>query len=434
MINTDITYRITKNFSSLIAAQVVYKIITLIVMIWIARFLGAQGFGQISYGLSFVWVFMFLSDFGFSELFIRDVASKKNLFEKYINNIITLKVFLGLAFYAIIVLLGWWFSFGIEKFWIISILGLSVILDSFVYFFRSLFRVRETMGYEAILMCIEALLKMGMVFLAIGSKISLHGAILIAVALLIVSTLNFLINFVVFMFNYKEYSFAFASDLWRYLLRNSFPFALAYILALLNFRTDIIMLSVMKGDVAAGWYSADYKLLEQFFVIPITFSYVLLPIFSKLSKSSDIPQKVFNRATTILFTFGFVCVGLCYLFGDRAIELIYGKGFENAQNYFFILSLVLPFFFIKPVMEKFLYGLEKQLIVCVLYLFGAVCNIILNLIMIPQLGINGASIATIISEALMLGGLLYFSRTYLMSSVQEKKVIEHKIPVMSDLI
>ncbi|MEW6614396.1 MAG: flippase [Thermodesulfobacteriota bacterium] len=431
--NKNITYRITKNFSSLIAAQVVYKLIMLIMMIWIARFLGAQGFGQISYGLSFVWVFIFLSDFGFSELFIRDVVSKKNLFEKYINNIVTLKIFVSLVFYSIIILLGWRFSFGIEKFWIISILGLSVILDSFVYFFRSLFRVKETMGYEAILMVIEGVLKIGMVFLAIKSKFDLHGAILIAIALLIVSIVNFLINFVIFIFNYKKSSFTFSSDLWRYLLANSFPFALGYILALINFRVDVIMLSVMEGDVAAGWYNADYKLLEQFFIIPITLSYVFLPVFSKLSKSYDNLQKIFKRAVTTLFIFGFGGVGLCYLFGDKAIELIYGREFENAKNYFFILSLVLPIFFIKPIIEKFLYGLEKQLIVCGLYLAGVICNIILNLIMIPQLGINGASIATVISEILTTGLLFYFGRT-LISSVQKKKVIEHKIPVMSDLI
>lgn len=429
------TYKITKNFSSLIIAQVVYKILTLIMMILIARFLGAQGFGQISYGLSFVWVFLFLSDFGFSELFVRDVALKKNLFEKYINNIVTLKIFVGLVSYAMIILLGWRFSFGIEKFWIISILGLSVILDSFVYFFRSLFRAKETMEYEAVLMVIEALLKIGIVFLAIKSRINLHGAILIAVALLIVSAMNFLINFIIFIFNHKKFSFAFASNLWRYLLGNSFPFAFVYILALLNFRVDIIMLSVMEGDVAAGWYNADYKLLEQFFIIPITLSYVFLPVFSRLSESHDDLQKIFKQAITTLFVFSFACVGLCYLFGDKAIEIIYGRGFENAKNYFFILSLVLPIFFIKPITEKFLYGLGKQLIVCAVYLAGVICNIILNLFMIPRLGINGASIATIISEILIVSGcLFYFGKIYLMPSAQKKKLIEHKIPVVSDLI
>src|SRR3989338_5257876 len=132
--------KITSNFLSLITAQVVYKIFTFAMIIMMARYLGPDAFGGFSYASSFVWIFLFIADFGFAELFIRDAASDKGLIERYVNNIVTLKIFLSIFIYAVIIALAYVFSFGTEKFWMILILGMSVILDSFMYFFRSLFR------------------------------------------------------------------------------------------------------------------------------------------------------------------------------------------------------------------------------------------------------------------------------------------------------
>ncbi|MBN1912813.1 MAG: oligosaccharide flippase family protein, partial [Candidatus Omnitrophica bacterium] len=57
---------ILKNFSSLILAQGFYKILTFFVLIFSARFLGVDKFGELSYCLSFVWIIIFVSDFGLS--------------------------------------------------------------------------------------------------------------------------------------------------------------------------------------------------------------------------------------------------------------------------------------------------------------------------------------------------------------------------------
>src|SRR3989338_7848628 len=106
----EINFRITKNFSFLILAQVFYKILTFLVMILLARFLGVGDFGRLSFGISFVWVFLFLSDLGCSELFVRDVSLNTGFLKKYTDNMTAFKIVLSFTAYIVLVIFGRFFS------------------------------------------------------------------------------------------------------------------------------------------------------------------------------------------------------------------------------------------------------------------------------------------------------------------------------------
>ncbi len=212
---------------------------------------------------------------------------------------------------------------------------------------------------------------------------------------------------------YQGLSFSFDRHFCGYLLSNSFPFALGYILGLINFRIDVIMLTLLMGEKAAGWFSADYKLLEQFLLIPITLSMVLLPSFSKLSISPQSMHRAFMKTILPLLLFGQLIMVICYFFGERITQAIYGREFKPAAQYLFILSAILTPFFIKPVLEKVFYALKKQFVVCFIYSIGVLGNIGLNFFFIPRWGINGASFATLICEILVVGvGFFVYLRTY----------------------
>ncbi|MFH1508141.1 MAG: flippase [Candidatus Omnitrophota bacterium] len=418
---------IIKNFSSLIIAQVLYKVITFLMMIAIARYLGVDRFGQLSYALSFVWVFMFLSDFGLSELFIRDVAQDVKLKEKYINNIITLKIFLGVFIFGAIYFFATIFSLGRNAVSAaIIILGASVIFDSFMYFFRSIFRVEETMEYEGILLLIEGVLKLAVIVIAIRFGLNIPGVILISLAMLAVSLINFTVNLVIF--TRKNPNLAFSFDLWFWLsiLKSAAPFMSISILTFLNFRINIIALSLIKGDYSAGLYNANYRLLEQILLLPIAFSAASLPAFSRLSASLGSLNSFLRK---VFFLALFVSISLiisCYLFGAQIINLIYGESFQDAGIYLGMLSWVLLPFFVKAVIEKLLFGLRKQGALLFIYLSGSGLNILLNIILIPSIGINGASFGTFICELLIVLTCILLFRKSLTGSISSAEIMNVK--------
>jgi len=288
------------------------------------------------------------------------------------------------------------------KFIIILILGASVIMDSFSCFLRSIFSIAERMEYQAFLMVIEAFIELGLFIFVLFHSMSLTKVILVAVILLISSSLNNVINFHFFLKFYKkirlEWDFAF----WKKKLLAGFPFMLIYILGLINLKVDIIIVSRMLGDRAAGLINSDFKLLEQFFIVPSILSFVLLPVFSRLSVSLVKIQKLLRTFLPLMIIAGILAVVFCHIFGRTAINIVYGAEFSEAFSYFGIASWLLLPFFVKPIFEKLLFGLGREMSLCVLYFFGAVLNAVLAIILTARFGINGVLIATLTCEVLLV--------------------------------
>lgn len=406
-----VKHNIIKNLSSLIIAQIIYKLLTFVTIILIARFLGVEKFGLLSYGLSFVWIFLFLSDMGLSDLFIRDVSRKNELIKEYINNIVSLKIVLAAISLAAIILCVFCFSLGIIKSLVIVILGISVILDSFTYFFRCLFRVKGTMEYEGILMAVEATLKLAAILIVAKCSINAQEVILTSSALLLASLFNLCINYSIFLSSLRSILISFNIRYWMYLLRQSYPFALILILCFYNFRIDTVMLSLIKTDAAAGLYNANYKIIEQALLIPVTFSIVSFPVFSKYSDSIKISGLFISRIIFPAVFLSIILITLFYLYGNWIIRTIYGMEFLEARQYLFMQSWIILPFFLKSVLEKLLLGLRRQSAVLIAYFTGMILKIPLNLFLIPHMGINGASLGTLICESFMVCACLFILNT-----------------------
>jgi O-antigen/teichoic acid export membrane protein len=397
-----------KNYSFLIGAQVIYKTVMFFVMIFLARFLGPEGFGQFSYAISFVAIFLFVSDLGLSELFIKDVSADRKLLNDYMDNIVTMKVLAGALAYCMLGILAFYLSGSSIKFWAIMILGASIILDSFMYFFRCIFRIREVMKKEAMLLIVEAFLKLAVLFFIINYIKGGSGVLLVSIGFLCVSILNLFISFFTFVLHNRMPCFRLNKGMWVYLFKNGLPIAGVYVLCFINFRINIIMLSTMKSDIVAGFYNADFKLMEQVLMIPMTFSFVVLPFFSRLSGSVDIIRKLLIRIFFWLFCMGTLSVACFYIFGQKLVNIIYGNGFEGAVKHIALFSWILIPFFVKPVLEKVFYSIGKQALLLGIYFIATIANILFNSVMIPKFGMKGAIITTFSIESVIVAGSALF--------------------------
>jgi len=69
-----------------------------------ARYLGAEGFGILSFALAFTGIFGVFSDLGLSTLTVREVACDKTLASKYLGNIAVMKIILVVITFGLIAL------------------------------------------------------------------------------------------------------------------------------------------------------------------------------------------------------------------------------------------------------------------------------------------------------------------------------------------
>jgi len=266
------------------------------------------------------------------------------------------------------------------------------------------------MEKEAVLMIGEVFLKLAILLFIINYIKGSSGVLLVSVAFLCVSILNLSISFLVFVLHNRVPRFRLDNKTWFYLFKNGLPIAGVCVLCLINFRINVIMLSTMKSDIVAGFYNADLKLIEQVLIIPMTFSFVVLPFFSRLLGSLNIIRALLAKIFICLFCMGILSVICFYLFGQRIVNVIYGNGFEDAANHIALFSWVLVPFFLKPVIEKVFYIIGKQVLLLGVYLVACALNIALNNIMIPKFGMKGAIITTFSVESVMIvgAGLLLF--------------------------
>ena len=97
---------------------------------------------------------------------------------------------------------------------------------------------------------------------------------------------------------------------------------------------------------------------------------------------------------------------------SKHIILVFcGEGYLEATNSLRILSISLIFavlacFYINVVMLP--NSLEKKILIATT--ISAVCNIFLNLILIPRLGIDAAALTTLISEIIMTALGIYYTK------------------------
>ena len=95
---------IAKNTGVLILAEVILRVLSLIFIIYVARFLGDVGFGKYSFAFAFTNLFVIISYFGLNMVTVREVARDKSKADKYLGNVAVIRFILSIITLAIIVL------------------------------------------------------------------------------------------------------------------------------------------------------------------------------------------------------------------------------------------------------------------------------------------------------------------------------------------
>ena len=166
--NMGVKQTIFKNIFWLMVGEGIYRFSGIILIIYIIRILGATEYGKFAFAMSFVSMFVILSDFGLSDITIREFSKNKENESEY-SAILSLKIFLSIGA-LIIMLIGSFFITldpVIRK--VIWILAVFILVNNFFFIIYSFFRARQQMEYEARVKIIQSLTIIGIVFFVLFS-------------------------------------------------------------------------------------------------------------------------------------------------------------------------------------------------------------------------------------------------------------------------
>lgn len=373
--------------------------VSFIATLYIARTLGPQNFGEISYALSIIGILGFLAAFASGNVVYRDLirSSERE------------PILLGTA---------WTISF-------IAAVGTSLLAASFVFFFPH----NQLTTYVIGILCLTQFFSPFQVIqhtfyarahtksLSIG-QFALHASISFAKILVMVSGQGVLVLACIMLAEQVLGALMLSTLYWRAtgrvpldwrfdgayakkLIHDSIPFVVIASSAAISARIDQVLLKQFLDTTTVGLYQAATQLSEVWQFVPGLLLATLYPalVNAKVAATDTYRARLFAFGGLLLL-YGVVAATLTALVAPVLIPLLYGEAFVASipilQIYAWsIIGTVLSIFIV-----HFLVAENLRSIQIITGIIPMVVNLFLNLWWIPLYGAQGAAWATVISYSL----------------------------------
>ncbi|MBU1046019.1 flippase [Patescibacteria group bacterium] len=403
--NAGIKQTIIKNTFWLTLAETISRFLRLILIIYIARILGAAEYGKLAFALAFVSLFIVFSDLGISSLTTRELSQDQEK-EKEFPSIISLKFVLGIAAFILTAAGSFFITHdpGIRK--IIWILAFFIIFDSFATLFYAFLRARQKMEYEAWARMIYALLFTVFGFFIIYKFPSIQN---LSFGYLLSSLISLMGLLLFFHFRIFRIKFSFDKNVWKKFLILSWPLAIAGISSTIYSQIDSVMMGHWGYIVQTGWYNAAYRVIGALLIpgtmIALSFTPVLNIAYKETKERLSKVYRGFME-TMILFSVPILAGGI--ILAPKIINWVFDVSYSPAVLALqILLGTVVVSYLLYP-LGAILLTFNFQKNAFWITVAGGVINIFLNLMLIPRFDLYGAALATLITYIILLGLMFIF--------------------------
>ncbi len=391
------------NFSGLSRALI--NILGLFIVSLMTRQLGPDGFGYYSTVMAYIFLFSVLADFGLQLILVRDISKPNANESDIVGSLIVMRLLgavlssllaIGLLYfisYSEVVEQGIFFATGF------------LILSSLVQVVMGVFQKHLQLYWVAISDFIARALQLGIVWILVMTGIDTLLPYIITIV--VVEVVHFVM---IIFFTYRIVPFRLHIDIsyWKLVLNQSIPIAVSFVFTLLYFRIDTIFLSLMRSAHEVGMYSVAYKVLEVIIFIPALYTGLILPYLSKHNNNKLIFDMYMQKTMILLVILALPMAGFVFVLAPKIIGLIGGEVFAQSITLLQILVPGIVMIFFGNLAGRALIAFDLQRIGMWIYGFGALINIIANIVLIPKFGALGAAWTTVGTEVIVTL-LLFFA-------------------------
>jgi O-antigen/teichoic acid export membrane protein len=414
--NTTLTALMVKGASGTFALKVFYTGATFLITILLTRFLGAEEFGLYSFALSWSLLLSILAKFGMGQIVTKNIAAYQTQ-----NDFPRMKGMLNFAFFVIGVVsvassLG---AIGISWFILSDSNTHTVLSLAFMLILLQALLVPANAAQSGLQQVVRAQLPTSLIqpslFIVLLLLIWLiapqaFSAKTVFILLIITSTAA-LVSALLLLKQALPAEFFPARAIYE--PRAWFSSALALVLTgsmfIINSNTDIIMLGILADMESAGIYKVATRGAELVAFVLVVTNTPLAPIISKLYAAKEFTrlQKGITKSTRAAFALSILIavplilasVWFMALFGDEFVAGATALQILCVGQLFNVLAGSVGFILIMT-------GHEHKAAMSIFV--AAILNIILNAILIPLWGIEGAATATALSTITWNTLMIYF--------------------------
>ncbi len=383
------------NTSWLMAERVLRMVVALFIGVYVARYLGPERFGLLSYVNSFVSLFIALATLGLDGIVVRELVKTPEHRDELLGTAFWLKTAGAVLMWLAIVAAVHFTENDVQTNALIAIIAFAAVFQAFNvidFNFRAEVKSKYVVHAQLVQLIISSITKLVLIFINAPliwfAWVYLLDAAVLATGLAVAYLRN----------SGRIWHWRWRWRVARELLRNSWPLIFSGMVLMIQARIDQVMLKEMIGAKEVGYYSVALRLIEAVAFVPMVLSSSLTPaIINAKHKSESLYQ--FRLANYYRLSFLlFLAIGIpIYFFSEKIVVLLFGTDYQPAG---ILLSLMaIRLFFANFGVARSVFILAENLFKYSLasMTLGTVVNITLNYILIPDYQSVGAIIATMAS-------------------------------------
>lgn len=387
--------KVAQNAVWIIGIQLIKAILGVVISMMTARFLGPSNFGIINYASSIVTFVTPIMQVGLTGVLVQEFVSNPEKESEILGTSITLSLFSSficiLGVFAFVSNVNCDENETIVVCMLYSILLIFQALEMTTYWFQakllskyssfvSLLAYVGTSAYKIFLLVTQK----SIYWFAVSNALDY---MLIAVGLFIV---------------YRKLGgerFSFSWQTAKRLFSKSRYYIVSNMMITIFAQTDKIMLKLMLNAEATGFYSAAITCAGMSgFVFSAIIDSFRPMIFDDKRKDKKQYEKDMCRLYSIIIYMSLLQSLVISLFSGWIIRILYGVDYLPAADVLCLVVWYTTFSYLGSVRNIWILAEEKQTYLWKINLSGAVTNVVLNYFLIPDMGMMGAALASLLTQ------------------------------------
>jgi O-antigen/teichoic acid export membrane protein len=385
-----------KNTGMLFIGRVGSLIIKMIVGISVANYLGRGQNGVLNGGIVYIYLLSGVASLGLDQFIIKELHAFPDNRDQILGTSFWLKIFAGVTCFPLI-----WLAYQVyppkgtpySYLLIFSFIGIIQAFTVIESYFQSQVRSKYIMQVQIAGNLMSAVIKLTLIFTQMPLIWFVYAYVL-----------DFVFISAGDYFTYQRkghsiFSWSYNRTLAQKLLTYSWPLIISGTMVALYMKIDVIMLQNISGIKEAGAYATVASLSEAWNFVPVVIVTSLFPAI--LNAKRDDPARYNKRVQHLydLMVYLSVPVAAIITFASPLIYKLYKPEYAYAAPVLSVHIWSGVFVFLGAASGQYLVAENLNKLTFVRTSFGAIVNIVLNLLLLPKMGMMGAAISTLVAYA-----------------------------------
>ena len=378
--------------------------------------------------LSLSLMFQVILDMGIENFSRREIARHQNQLSRYLSNILVIRIFLGLIYFAVCLSIGIIWKYDWYQIHLLLILLFNQFLASLILYLRANIGGLHLFKTESIISVLDKTLLIIICGTLLWGNVTKQSFKIewFIYAQTFSYFITLLVSLMVVLAKAGRFRLKFEISDYLAIIKKSLPYALLIFLMASYYRIDSILLERLlpEGKIQAGIYAHSFRLLDMLQNYGYLFALLLLPMFSRMLKNRESVEQLVHIAYVLIIVPALVVSVSSITFGKEFISLLYNEHLILSSKVF---RIIMPGFL--GICSTYIFGTlltanGNLRILNYIAGTGVIISLVLNFLLIPRIGVLGSAIANLSAQVLTAMGQMLVAAIIFKFKINYKLIIQ----------